>query len=325
MGMKVVTVDTNVFGALYNKNNENRFSKFFNLINSQVGLEYLVCNTHFSIYEKIGINVPKLNLSLPLKLPTTKPNEQLFEMIGQQACDLLAYLKHESRVHYSKYISAEIIKQRLEEQKSNYWRNDVEAQKYFSHFLPNIREYESYANDFIDLLSTDFQHGYVHIPMELEGRITLLMILSLYVEYKGEAGIPRNMVLGRIFKRMWLGRIQSGDKVSKESVDKFHSAMKFKNSEDFVDLELVYMSLVGFYMNGKYNQTYFITQDPAEKIKRRIFVVREILNAINNDVLPYVAANAKFEFNYGVVIVVDKNLDIVEIINPIQLLAKDFL
>lgn len=325
--MPSIIVDTNVFGVLFDRKTPNQFSKLSHLLKAHVREPHEFRMTHYGFLEKVGLDLPKPNISLPKALPITPCDPRSIKAFGQDACNVLGFLRNKAQLHYKNHVTSETLKEREQNQRQNYWKDDAEALHWLEKLLPVNGQYEALAKDIVDLLSIDFQHGYSQLPKEMEGPIQAMMTLALGVEYSGESGTPRNIVLGRIFKKMWLSRVQSGDKLSKEVIEKFHEAMRFKNSADFVDLEIIYMSLVGHYSQGTYKPVHCITSDPPDKIKRRLFVTREIIDALNRDVFPLAIAGDQLSIRYtpGTILVVDKNLDVVEFINPRKIKAADLV
>ena len=316
--MKNVIVDSNVFGVLFRKEGPDYFQKFQNLLSEELVDEYRICSTQFGILEKIGIEIPKLNLSIPKKIPDGVYHPQSEKIFGKKTCDALSYLRTEATKHYEKYVSEEVLKSRYQEQVQKHWKNSTVSNEWLERLLPTRNHYKSIAHDLLELLSVDYQHGYAHFPKEMQASALSMAVMAMFVEYVGvPPETPRNVVLGRLFKKMWLDRIKSGDKAPKEEVEKFHKAMKFRCGEDFVDLEISYFTLFGYFLNGAYQPTYSITSDPLDTIKRRLFVVKEIVKSLNKEVFPHlVSPPIGMRYVGGKILVVDKELNHLDTISP---------
>lgn len=316
--MKNVIIDSNVFGTLFNNNTPDNFDKFELFLKSNLNDEVRFCSTPLGNMEKIGIQIPKLDLTLPDNVPDGDYDPRSAQKFGKKVCDTLSYIRLEAKSHYEKYISENILKERFEDQKNNYWKNSPKSNEWLLRILPIENQYKVIAHDLIELLPVDYQHGYAQFPKEMFAPALSMSIMAMLVEYLGvPPQNPRNVVLGRLFKKMWLDRIRSGDKVPEEEVEKFHSAMKYRNSEDFVDLEITYFTLLGYFIDGEYQSTYSITSDPVEKVKRRLFVVKEILNSLNNDIYKNLfEPPVQMRYTHGKIFVVDSELNLIETICP---------
>lgn len=322
--MKSILVDTNVFGILFDKRKPDLFGAFDKLIKSTVQEPHNYILTHYAVSERIGPQYERLDLPLPKKFPQYEHNQQTFDLFGKEACDIMQFLRDESLKHFSLYISSRSLEERYLDQVNTYWKNSASAQSLLDQMLPVRSKFKALSNDLLDLFSVDFQNGYSQIPKTCVSAVQTMNALSILCEYLQ----PRNIVLGRLFKKMWLDRISSHPSLSKETLQKCHDAMMFRNSEDFVDLELIYFSLIGHFSNQKYNSVVCFTRDPADKVKRRLYIVKAIIDALNKDVFAEILIGGRpmqIHYNFGKIYIVDDSLGVLEVINPAHLTQKDIV
>ena len=318
--MFAVLVDTNVFGTLFKKSTPNLFHTFSNILNDNIPTGYFFGFTHYATLERLGLSIPKPNIILPSTLPKHTSSQETVDIFGEETCRVLDYLRTAGKQHYGTYISPIILENKFSEQQANYWKNDDEAHKLLQRLLPvEANFFKSVAHDLIELLAIDFQNGYSQLPKRLENPVQAMNILSLMVEFSK----PRNIVLGRIFKKFWLTNttVRSSSKISKEALQKCHDAMIFRNSEDFVDLEITYMTLMGYYRDKVYRPVISITQDPADKVIRRLYIVKAMMDAFNKDI--FFQKGYPIKYTFGKILIVDKDLNLLQEIHPQHLKESD--